>query len=64
METRHIYSAPERELTLQEWCKEFRVGTNLPTPTCDNANSMMKNWTVQIKKEKKFSLLSLFFNLA
>lgn len=61
METRHIYSAPERELTLQEWCKEFRVGTNLPTPTCDNAREMMKSWTV-VEEKPKFNLLTFFFN--
>lgn len=59
METRYIYSTPERELTLEKWCKEFRVGTNLPTPPCENARRMMDGWNTPIKKESKFSLLSV-----
>lgn len=63
MENRHIYSMPERELTLEDWCKEYRVGTNLPTPPCQNARRMMNDWNTPIKKESKFNLLTFLFNL-
>ena len=64
METRHIYSMPERELSLQEWCKKYRVGTNLPTPTCENAKRMMELWPKPEKRYTKLNILAFVFNLS
>jgi len=59
MKSIQLTVTPESRPSLQEWVKEFRVGSNVPPPRCKNAEEL----NLQYSKPTEFSWKNILHKL-